>query len=119
MTPGFFFSCADLSTLAERNLQVAVIVNNNGGLFGGEPAGAAGVGPAAMWGQNPWLALPGGMDFVAVARGFGVPGERVTTVEELAPAIRRALDADGPYLLGRDHRRCRVLRGHDARACHR
>lgn len=38
-------------------------------------------------------------DFVAVARGFGAEAERVSSVEELARALGRALAAEGPYLV--------------------
>lgn len=39
------------------------------------------------------------LDFVALARGLGVPGRRVTEPAELAPAIRAMLDHQGPFLL--------------------
>ncbi|TQM45474.1 acetolactate synthase large subunit [Pseudonocardia cypriaca] len=39
------------------------------------------------------------LDFVALAAGMGVPGERVTTAEELAAALRRASAEPGPHLV--------------------
>lgn len=38
-------------------------------------------------------------DFVTICRGFRVPAERVVRKEDLAGAIQRMLDHDGPYLL--------------------
>ena len=42
--------------------------------------------------------LPG-LDFVALAAGQGVPGTRVTTAAELAPALSAALSASGPTVV--------------------
>jgi acetolactate synthase-1/2/3 large subunit len=39
------------------------------------------------------------LDWVSVARGFGVPAERAETVEELSAAFARALAAQGPALV--------------------
>ena len=39
------------------------------------------------------------VDYVAVARGFGVEGRRVTDPEELGPAVKEAFAAGAPYLL--------------------
>ncbi len=39
------------------------------------------------------------LDFVALAAGMGVPGERVTTADELAAALRRASAEPGPHLV--------------------
>jgi acetolactate synthase I/II/III large subunit len=47
---------------------------------------------------RPELA-PAGLGGVGVARGFGVPGVRVTTADELVTQLRRALAADGPQLI--------------------
>jgi acetolactate synthase-1/2/3 large subunit len=38
-------------------------------------------------------------DWVALGRGFGVPGERVETAETLRSALRRALREPGPHLI--------------------
>ncbi|MFB9385392.1 acetolactate synthase large subunit [Pseudonocardia petroleophila] len=39
------------------------------------------------------------LDFTALARGTGVPAERVTTAEGLAAALRRAAAEPGPHLI--------------------
>ncbi|RKX30048.1 MAG: biosynthetic-type acetolactate synthase large subunit [Verrucomicrobia bacterium] len=38
-------------------------------------------------------------DFVAIAKGFGVPGRRVHLKSELREAMQEMLDCDGPFLL--------------------
>jgi acetolactate synthase-1/2/3 large subunit len=42
---------------------------------------------------------PPELGWVEIARGFGVPGVRVTTADELVTQLRRALAADGPQLI--------------------
>ncbi len=42
------------------------------------------------------------LDFVALARGMGVPGARARTCEELAAEVRRGLATEGPYLIQAD-----------------
>ncbi len=39
------------------------------------------------------------VDFVSLAKGMGVPGLRVTTPAEVAPAIQAMLAHDGPFLI--------------------
>ena len=39
------------------------------------------------------------LDFVALARGMGVPGERVDTMDEFNKALARGLARKGPYLV--------------------
>jgi acetolactate synthase-1/2/3 large subunit len=39
------------------------------------------------------------LDFVALARGFGVPAKRATTAEELCRQLERALAEPGPSLV--------------------
>ena len=46
--------------------------------------------------QNPHKVYP---DFVAIAKGFNVPAERVLRKSELRPALERMLAASEPYVL--------------------
>ena len=39
------------------------------------------------------------LDFVGMAKGMGVPGERVATMDEFNVALARALATPGPYLV--------------------
>jgi benzoylformate decarboxylase len=46
----------------------------------------------------PALDLPG-LDFVALAKGYGCEGERVTKPAALADSLRRGVEARGPHLI--------------------
>ena len=39
------------------------------------------------------------LDFVQLARGMGVPGERVENMDEFNTALARGLAVNGPYLV--------------------
>jgi acetolactate synthase-1/2/3 large subunit len=39
------------------------------------------------------------LDWVALAKGMGVPGRRVTSLEDLADAVKRGLASGGPNLI--------------------
>ena len=39
------------------------------------------------------------LDFVMLARGMGVPGERVDTMDDFNKAVARGLATPGPYLV--------------------
>lgn len=47
----------------------------------------------------PFDILSPDLDFVSLAKGVGVPGQRVERPEQIASAIRAMLDHPGPYLL--------------------
>ncbi len=91
---GFYYDLSDLSTLAEHRIKVIVIIDNNGALLANRSAALA-----MGMGDNPWADLPETTDFVTVAKGFGVDGERVETPDQLAPAIQRALASESSYLI--------------------
>jgi thiamine pyrophosphate-dependent acetolactate synthase large subunit-like protein len=38
-------------------------------------------------------------DLLAICAGFGVAAERAVTVEQLADAVKRGLEADGPTVI--------------------
>ena len=40
-----------------------------------------------------------GLDFVAMARGMGVPGRRVEDIREFRRALRNAMAEPGPFLI--------------------
>lgn len=90
---GFYYDFMELSTLAERKMKVIIVVDNNYCLYANRQG-------MKMWGiQNPWCELPETTDFVALAKSMGVEGERVTRPEDIAPALQRALAAEGSYLV--------------------
>lgn len=90
---GFYYDAMELSTLAERKIKVIVIIDNNRCLYANRQG-------MSLWGiQNPWVDLPGSMDFVALAKAQGVDGERVTKPEDLAAALDRAMASEGSYIV--------------------
>ena len=54
--------------------------------------------------DTPGLELPG-MDIPAIAAGYGVQSERVTTLSDLTRAVKDALSADRPHLIEISERR--------------
>jgi acetolactate synthase I/II/III large subunit len=91
---GCFLMCAqELATMVANDLQILVIVVNNGML-----------GTIRMHQERHY---PGRVmatdlvnpDFAAFARSFGAFGERVEETAGFAPALERALVAGGPALL--------------------
>ena len=89
-----------LWTMAHETLDVAVVIANNGRYsvldMELDRVGAEAGGPIA----RSMFDLTGpDIDFVAIAQGLGVPGERVETAEALADALDRAYAATGPYLI--------------------
>lgn len=83
----------ELGTIVQNKLPVKIIILNNNFL-----------GMVRQWQelffkkrysftelQNP--------DFIAIGKGFGMEGHKVTKREDLDSSIQKMLDYDGPYLL--------------------
>jgi acetolactate synthase-1/2/3 large subunit len=89
-----------LWTQARENLDVTTVLFNNRSyaILRHELAnvGAQNVGRKAL--DMLDLSRPD-LDFVMLARGMGVPGERVTSMEEFNLALARGLGIPGPYLV--------------------
>jgi acetolactate synthase-1/2/3 large subunit len=90
---GFYYDLMELSNLTERNVKLIVIIDNNHCLLANRASARA------TGFDNPWVDLPQTTDFVTVAKGMGVDGERVEQPDQLVPAIQRALGAPGSYVL--------------------
>ncbi len=90
----FQMNLQELATAAANRAEVKVAVINNGYL-----------GMVRQWQELFWgrryshTALAGSPDFVRVAEAYGIPGLRVSRVEEVAPAVAKALATPGPFLL--------------------
>jgi acetolactate synthase I/II/III large subunit len=81
---------ADVTTIVCDNGSYAILAHEL------ENVGADGGGERAQ----RLLDLSGpALDFVAMARGMGVPGFRAETAEELTDAVRHALAEPGPHLV--------------------
>jgi acetolactate synthase-1/2/3 large subunit len=94
------YTIQSLWTMAREQLNVTVIIFNNRSysILNVELARvrADGAGPKA----RSQLDLSGpDLDFVELAKGLGVPAQRVDTAEELGEAIRRAVTEPGPKLI--------------------
>jgi acetolactate synthase-1/2/3 large subunit len=89
-----------LWTQARENLNVTTVLFNNRSyaILRSELAnvGAQNVGRKAL--DMLDLSRPD-LDFVMLARGMGVPGERVDSMEEFNKAVARGLATPGPYLV--------------------
>lgn len=94
------YAFQSLWTQAREGLNITTLVFANRAYqilrleFAGVRAGAPGPKAQAMMSlENPTL------DFVAMARGMGVPGTRVTSCEELAKAMTNSFREPGPHLI--------------------
>ena len=90
---GFQMNMQELMTLRQEGVKVNLAVINNGYL-----------GMVRQWQelfyQRRYNATPMlNPDFVKLAQAFGIPGCTVSSRAEVAPAIRAARAAEGPYLI--------------------
>lgn len=89
---GFQMTLQELATVAQERLDVKIAIINNGYL--GMVRQLQGLlydrySHVGLW--NP--------DFVKIAEAYGIPGLRVSRRDDVVPAIARAMEQDGPFLL--------------------
>jgi len=90
---GFQMTVQELGTIAQENIAVKIAIINNGYL-----------GMVRQWQElfyerryvDTKLWNP---DFVKIAEAYNIPGIKVKNREEVAPAIRKAMDYPGPFLI--------------------
>ncbi len=87
-----------LWTARRYGIPVVCAILNNGGYIAVQNHLREYRGRAAAEGVYPGTDLSG-IDFVGLARGFGIPGERVEDPAALGPAFRRALASSAPSLI--------------------
>ena len=91
---GFQMSMAELSTLAANQIPVKIIIMNNGSL-----------GMVRQWQElffdrrYSQVALEAFPDCELLAAAYGIKGRTVEKPEELAGALREAIEEPGPYLM--------------------
>ncbi|HYZ67059.1 MAG TPA: acetolactate synthase large subunit [Mycobacterium sp.] len=94
------YTISALWTMAREQLDITVVILNNRAYailqLELQRVGASGGGPKAQSLLD--LSNPG-IDFVAIAEGFGVPANRATTAEELAAHFSAAVAEPGPHLI--------------------
>lgn len=99
---GFHYAPQALWNAAQKNLPLGFVVTNNGGYgllydnmnFALKQRGI----DASTVPRRHYFELPN-IDYVSIAKGYGVPGTRVDQEEKLDEAISAMLSAEGPYLL--------------------
>ena len=87
------FSLMDADTLVRHRLPVVIVCGNNGA-WGLEKHPMR-----ALYGYDVLADLQPGCRYDEVVRALGGAGELVTSPAEIAPALRRALAANVPYLV--------------------
>jgi acetolactate synthase I/II/III large subunit len=94
------YTISALWTMAREQLDITVVILNNHAYAILQlelmRVGASAAGPKAQSLLD--LSNPG-IDFVAIAEGFGVPAKRATTAEELAAHFSAAIAEPGPHLI--------------------
>jgi acetolactate synthase-1/2/3 large subunit len=89
----FQMNIQELSTVASNNIPVKVAILNNRFL-----------GMVRQWQElfhnrrYSFTELPP-VDFVKVANAYGVDGIKVESCEEVVPALKAAIETDGPFVL--------------------
>ena len=90
---GFLFGAQEMATAMQHGIGVVAIVFNNNA-YGNVRRDQTNVFDGRLIGSD--LTNP---DFVAMARSFGMPAERVETPTELEAALEKALAHGGPSLI--------------------
>ncbi len=90
---GFQVTMQELGTIVQDNIGVKIAIVNNGYL-----------GMVRQWQQffydRRYAASPiSGPDFVKLGEAYGIPTMRVTNRAEALPAIRQAMETEGPYMI--------------------
>lgn len=88
----FGFTLQELDTARRLRLPVVTVIHNNAAW------GIIRAGQRGQLGFELGTALDG-CDYAAIARGFGCHGETVTRLDELAPALARALASGLPAVV--------------------
>jgi acetolactate synthase-1/2/3 large subunit len=91
---GFYMNIQELATISSYNLPVKIVVINNGHL--GMIRQMQDLFYESRFTESQ---LGDKVDLTAVAKGFGVPAERVGVDEDPAEAIARMAAASGPYMI--------------------
>jgi len=89
----FQMTIQELATIAQEGAAVKIALMNNGYL-----------GMVRQWQEffynRQYVATPlWGPDFVKIAEAYGIPGLRVKNRSEVVPAIREAMEHEGPFLI--------------------
>jgi acetolactate synthase I/II/III large subunit len=89
----FQMTMHELATLVQDKIAVKIAIINNGYL-----------GMVRQWQELFWEKRYSGTplwcpDFVKLAEAYGIPALQVTTKNQVIPAIQKAIEYDGPFLI--------------------
>jgi acetolactate synthase-1/2/3 large subunit len=89
----FMMSLSELATIKEQNLDIKIIVMNNGTL--------GMVREFQTKGEEPPFAvdMPGNPDFIKLSESFGIPAMRISKNSEIGSAAEQMLAAGGAFIL--------------------
>lgn len=90
---GLQMTVQELATAVQENTAVKIAILNNSFL------GMVRQWQDLFYGRRYVATSLSGPDFVKLAEAYGLPGIRVTRREEVAPAIQKAMDYPGPFLI--------------------
>jgi len=91
---GFYMNIQELATIGYYNLPIKIIIINNGHL-----GMIKQIQDLFYSSRFNTIDLGTKVDLVAVARGFGIPGSRITVNENPRTGIEEMVNTDGPYVL--------------------
>lgn len=93
---GFTFLVEELAVAAAYDIPVVVVILNNGSLSLIRQNQKYAYGYEYAVGMKENLDK---IDYIKVSEGFGCTAERVTTPDEIAPALKRAMESAQPYVV--------------------
>jgi len=90
---GFQMTIQELATLTQENIAVKIAIMNNGYL------GMVRQWQELFYGRRYVDTKLWNPDFVKIAEAYDIPGVRVKRREEVIPAIQKAMEYPGPFLI--------------------
>lgn len=90
---GFQMKMQELGTIVQEKLAVKIAIIDNGCL------GLPRQWQELLYNKNYVAAFISGPDFVKLADAYDIPAVRVTRKEEVVPAVTRAMEYDGPFII--------------------
>lgn len=90
---GFQMTIQELATIAQENIAIKIAIINNGCL------GMVRQWQELFYNRRYVGTLLSGPDFVKIAEAYGLPGLRVRDKREVTPAIERAMEYEGAFLI--------------------
>lgn len=89
----FLMNVQELATIKERNLNIKIVVVNNTRL------GMVSQFQLITWGVDPSTGDVGAINFKSIGEGFGIPSDRLSSVEDLKDSLSKFWSSAGPRLI--------------------